>query len=171
MVVDSGKFRFYGNERYPLYNQPDPSYHGVVFGKDCGEGAFISRLRALVLRDVGACLSPFNAFLILQGIETLSLRMRRHCDNALAVAKFLQGHPKVPFVNYPSLEGDKYHALQQEPVSYTHLAEVEAAPVVFQALEQPHALLRVDEAVLADLAQRVLPGVPEGGVPLSLIHI
>ncbi|WP_195283355.1 O-acetylhomoserine aminocarboxypropyltransferase/cysteine synthase family protein [Harryflintia acetispora] len=114
VVVDSGKFRFFGNERYPLYNQPDPSYHGVVFGKDCGEGAFISRLRALVLRDVGACLSPFNAFLILQGIETLSLRMRRHCDNALAVAKFLQGHPKVSFVNYPSLEGDKYHALQQE---------------------------------------------------------
>ena len=114
IVVDSGKFKFEGNERFPLYNNPDESYHGAVFAKDFGNAGFITRLRALVLRDAGSCLSPFNAFLILQGVETLHLRMERHCKNALAVAKYLESNPYVKFVNYPGLESNKYHALQQK---------------------------------------------------------
>lgn len=107
IVTDAGTFQFKGNPRFPLYNEPDVSYHGVVFA-DMGEGAFITRLRALVLRDMGACCAPMNAFLILQGIETLSLRMRRHSESALAVAKYLSEHPDVSFVHYPGLPGDTY---------------------------------------------------------------
>ncbi len=114
VVVDSGKFKWLGNGRFPRYNEPDESYHGIVFGKDCGDAGFISRLRALVLRDVGACLSPFNAYLTLTGLETLSLRMRRHCDNAQKVAEYLCQNPNVTFVNFPGLCGDKYHALMQK---------------------------------------------------------
>jgi len=113
IVVDSGRFAFKGNPRFPLYNEPDVSYHGVVFA-DTGDGAFINRLRALTLRDVGACLSPFNAFLIEQGIETLSLRMKRHCENAQAVAEYLQANPNVSFVNYPGLPGNKYYERAQK---------------------------------------------------------
>lgn len=109
VVVDSGNFRFEDNERFPQYNTPDVSYHGLVFGKDCGNAGFITRLRALLLRDIGACLSPFNAFLVLTGMETLPLRMRRHCDNAMAVAEFLQAHPAVESVNYPLLQGNRYY--------------------------------------------------------------
>ena len=90
------------------------SYHGAVFGRDFGNAGFITRLRALILRDLGASLSPFNAFLIMLGLETLSLRMQRHCDNALKVAEFLEAHPDVDFVNYPGLKSSKYHALQQK---------------------------------------------------------
>lgn len=114
VVVDSGNFVFAGNERFPLYNSPDVSYHGINFGVDCGNAGFINRLRALLLRDVGACLSPFNAFLIVTGIETLPLRMRRHCDNALAIAEFLEKNPAVEFVNYPGLAGNRYHALARK---------------------------------------------------------
>lgn len=108
IVTDAGTFQFKGNPRFPLYNEPDVSYHGVVFA-DMGEGAFITRLRALVLRDMGACCAPMNAFLILQGIETLSLRMRRHSESALAVAKYLSENPDVSFVHYPGLPGDTYY--------------------------------------------------------------
>lgn len=114
VVVDSGNFSYAGNERFPLYNTPDVSYHGINFGVDCGNAGFINRLRALLLRDVGACLSPFNAFLILGGIETLPLRMRRHCDNALAIAQFLEKNPAVEFVNYPGLSGNPYYPLAQK---------------------------------------------------------
>ena len=114
IVVDSGNFSWYGNDKFPLYNDPDPSYHGVVFGKDYGNAGFITRLRALVMRDLGACLSPFNAFLVLNGLETLPLRMRRHCDNALAVAQYLEQNPYVEEVHYPGLESNRYHALQQK---------------------------------------------------------
>lgn len=114
LVVDSGKFPWMGNPRFPLFSQPDPSYHGVVFGKDYGDAGFITRLRALIMRDLGACLSPFNAFIVLGGLETLALRMRRHCDNALAVAKYLQKHPAVEAVHYPGLEESPYHALQEK---------------------------------------------------------
>lgn len=109
VIVDSGSFQFAGNDRFPQYNRPDKSYHGLNFGTDVGNAGFITRMRTLLLRDIGACLSPFNAFLILNGIETLHLRMRRHCDNALAVAKFLQANPNVSFVHYPLLEGNKYY--------------------------------------------------------------
>lgn len=114
MVVDSGKFKFEGNERFPQYNNPDVSYHGAVFAKDFGNAGFITRLRALILRDIGSCLSPFNAFLILQGIETLPLRMERHCKNALAVAEYLEKSEYVSFVNYPGLKSNKYNALKEK---------------------------------------------------------
>ncbi len=113
IVVDSGKFQFKGNARFPLYNEPDPSYHGIIFA-DLGELAFISRLRALVMRDIGACLSPFNAFMILQGVETLHLRMERHSQNGLEAAKYLEGHPEVEFVNYPGLPSSRYYGLAQK---------------------------------------------------------
>ena len=113
LVVDSGKFQWKGNPRFPDFNDPDPSYHGVVFA-DLGPTAFITKLRTQMLRDYGPCISPFNSFMILQGIETLSLRMRKHCDNALAVAKFLEGHPMVEKVHYPGLESSRYHKLAQK---------------------------------------------------------
>lgn len=109
IVTDSGNFNFLGNPRYPLYNEPDVSYHGVVFGRDCGNAGFITRLRTMMLRDLGACCSPFNAFMILQGIETLSLRIQKHCDNALEVAQYLESNPKVKFVHYPGLPSSKYY--------------------------------------------------------------
>jgi O-acetylhomoserine (thiol)-lyase len=114
LVVDSGKFKWLGNERFPKYNEPDESYHGLVFGKDCGDAGFISRLRALVLRDTGSCLSPFNAFLVLTGMETLPLRMRRHCDNAQKIAEYLAASEGVSFVNYPGLKDDPSYALGQK---------------------------------------------------------
>ena len=110
VVVDSGKFAFKGNPRFPLFNEPDVSYHGVVFA-DLGEMAFISRLRALITRDIGACLSASAAHTCLTGMETLALRMQRHCENALAVAKFLEAHPAVEKVNYPALPSNKYYEL------------------------------------------------------------
>ncbi len=113
VVVDSGKFKFKDNPRFPLFNEPDVSYHGVVFA-DLGEAAFISRLRALIMRDLGACLAPFNAMSCLTGIQTLSLRMQRHCENALAVAQFLEDHPKAAKVNYPALPSSPYHELAKK---------------------------------------------------------
>lgn len=113
VVVDSGRFRFKDNPRFPLFNQPDPSYHGVVFA-DLGESAFILRLRALITRDFGACLSPFNAYLSIIGVETLSLRMSRHCENALAVAEFLESCPQVEKVSYPMLKSSKYYGRAQK---------------------------------------------------------
>jgi len=113
IIVDGGKFNFKDNPRFPLFNEPDVSYHGLVFA-DVGAPAFILRLRALTMRDLGACLAPFNSFLIMQGIETLSLRMDRHCENAVKVAEFLQNHDKIEVVNYPSLKGNKYYDLAQK---------------------------------------------------------
>ncbi len=114
VIVDSGNFNFADNPRFPQYNTPDISYHGLVFARDCGNAGFITRLRVLILRDLGACLSPFNAFLILQGIETLPLRMQRHCDNTLKVAQYLEQNDAVSFVNYPGLPGNPYHALAKK---------------------------------------------------------
>ncbi|MCL1866730.1 MAG: O-acetylhomoserine aminocarboxypropyltransferase/cysteine synthase [Oscillospiraceae bacterium] len=110
IVVDGGKFDFKNNPRFPLYNEPDVSYHGIVFA-DIGAAAFIMRLRALIMRDLGSCLAPFNSFLIMNGIETLSLRMERHCENALKVAEFLEGCPQIETVSYPSLKSSKYFDL------------------------------------------------------------
>lgn len=105
-IVDSGKFPWAQHKhRFRRLNEPDVSYHGVVYTEALGPAAFIGRARVVPLRNTGACLSPFNAFLILQGIETLALRMERHCDNALRVGQFLQGHEKVAWVNYPGLPG------------------------------------------------------------------
>lgn len=114
MIVDSGKFPWKDNPRFPQFNEPDPSYHGVVYADALGPAAFIGRARVVPLRNMGAALSPFNAFLFLQGIETLSLRMERHVENAMAVAEYLEDHGKVSWVNYPGLEGNKYHELSKK---------------------------------------------------------
>jgi O-acetylhomoserine (thiol)-lyase len=109
LIVDSGRFPW-DSGRFAEFVEPDPSYHGLRFYEAFGEATFAARARVRLLRDLGACLSPFNAFLILQGVETLSLRMARHSENALAVARFLQEHPKVSWVLYPGLESHPSHA-------------------------------------------------------------
>ena len=114
-IIDSGKFPWADNaERFPLLNTPDVSYHGVVYTKDFGPAAFIARCRVVPLRNMGAALSPFNAFLILQGIETLSLRMERHCENAQKVAEFLEAHEQVAWVNFAGLPSHPDHAMAQK---------------------------------------------------------
>jgi O-acetylhomoserine (thiol)-lyase len=111
IIVDSGKFDWAANaDRFPMLNQPDPSYHGVVYTEALGAAAYIGRCRVVPLRNTGAALSPQNTFLILQGIETLGLRMERHCENAEKVAAFLQQHDKVSWVNYAALPDSPYHA-------------------------------------------------------------
>ncbi|WP_415842409.1 O-acetylhomoserine aminocarboxypropyltransferase/cysteine synthase family protein, partial [Paracidovorax anthurii] len=113
-IVDSGKFPWARHkERFPQLNEPDPSYHGVVYTEALGEAAFIGRARVVPLRNTGAALAPHSAFLILQGIETLALRMDRICENALAIAHFLQQHPKVADVRYAALPDHPDHALVQ----------------------------------------------------------
>lgn len=120
MVVDSGKFPWAENrERFALLNTPDPSYHGVVYTEAFGPAAFIGRCRVVPLRNTGAALSPFNTFLILQGLETLSLRMERHCQNAQAVAEYLQQHPQVAWVNYAGLKDHPEHELAQRYLNGT----------------------------------------------------
>ncbi len=109
VLVDGGRFDW-ASGRFPDLCEPDPAYHGVSFLERFGDAAFAVRVRARLLRDLGACLSPFNAFLILQGIETLPLRMARHSENALAVARFLANHPRVGWVLYPGLETHPTHA-------------------------------------------------------------
>lgn len=114
-VVDSGKFDWVQHKaRFPLLNQPDPSYHGVVYTEALGAAAFIGRCRVVPLRNTGAALSPFNAFQILQGIETLSLRMERHTENAQRVAEYLEQHPLINWVNYAGLASSPEHALAQK---------------------------------------------------------
>lgn len=114
-IVDSGKFPWAEHaDRFPLLNTPDVSYHGVVYTKDFGPAAFIARSRVVPLRNMGAALSPFNAFLIMQGMETLSLRMERHCENAQKVAEFLEAHEQVAWVNYAGLPSHPDHAMAQK---------------------------------------------------------
>ncbi len=108
-VVDSGKFNW-GNGRFAEFTTPDPSYHGLVYHEALGNLAYILKMRLTLLRDLGPCLSPFNSFLFLQGLETLHLRLPRHCENALAVARHLEKHPLVSWVNYPGLESHPDHA-------------------------------------------------------------
>jgi len=111
VVVDSGKFDWKASaDKFPMMNQPAPSYHGVVYTEALGEAAFIGRCRVVPLRNTGSALSPFNSFLIMQGLETLALRMERHCDNAQKVAQFLQDHPAVEWVNYAGLANSPYKA-------------------------------------------------------------
>ncbi|GGX54935.1 O-acetylhomoserine aminocarboxypropyltransferase/cysteine synthase family protein [Saccharospirillum salsuginis] len=113
-IVDSGKFDWAAQpERYPMLNEPDPSYHGVVYTEALGEAAYIGRCRVVPLRNTGAALSPTNAFYIMQGLETLGLRMDRHCENAVKVAEYLQQHPKVTWVKYAGLSDSPYHELCQ----------------------------------------------------------
>lgn len=112
IIVDLGTFDWH-NPRFPQFTQPDNTYHGLVYA-DLGAEAFITRARVAVLRDTGAALSPFNAFLLLQGLETLSLRVKRHCENAMKVAEYLQRHDAVEWVCYPALPGDKYYERAQK---------------------------------------------------------
>jgi O-acetylhomoserine (thiol)-lyase len=114
MIVDSGQFDWAANkQRFPMLNEPDPSLHGVVYTEALGPAAYIGRCRVVPLRNTGAAISPHNAFLIMQGLETLCLRMERHCDNALAVANYLQQHEKISWVNYAGLTDSDYHQTAQ----------------------------------------------------------
>jgi O-acetylhomoserine (thiol)-lyase len=115
VIVDSGKFPWAEHkDRYPELNEPEPSYHGVVYTEALGAAAYIGRARTVPLRNTGSALSPMNAFLIMQGLETLSLRMERHCTNAMSVAEYLQGHDSVEWVSFGGLESDPNHALAQK---------------------------------------------------------
>jgi O-acetylhomoserine (thiol)-lyase len=115
VIVDGGKFDWKKNpDKFPTLAKPDPSYHGIVFADAVGAAAYVTRIRAVVLRDTGAAISPFNAFILLQGVETLSLRVERHVENALKVVDFLAHHPKVAKVNHPALESHPDHKLYQK---------------------------------------------------------
>lgn len=114
VIVDSGKFDWEASGKYPAVAAPNPSYHGVAFVKAAGPAAFVTYIRAILLRDTGATISPFAAFLLLQGIETLSLRLERHAENTRKVVEFLAGHPQVVKVNHPSLPDHPDHALYQK---------------------------------------------------------
>lgn len=112
VIVDGGSFDWKANaDKFPSIAQPDPSYHGAIFADVAGAAAFVTRIRAVLLRDTGATISPFNAFILLQGVETLSLRVERHIENALKVVEFLSTHPKVAKVNHPSLPDHPDHEL------------------------------------------------------------
>ena len=114
VIVDSGKFDWTKSDKYPWLVEPNVSYHGVSFAKDCAPAAFVTYIRAILLRDTGATISPFNAFLLLQGTETLSLRIERHVENTKKVVEFLANHPQVEKVNHPSLPDHPDHALYEK---------------------------------------------------------
>jgi len=115
VIVDGGKFDWKANpDKFPTLAKPEPSYHGIVFADAVGAAAYVTRIRAVILRDTGAAISPFNAFILLQGVETLSLRVERHVENALKVVDFLAKHPKVAKVNHPALESHHDHKLYQK---------------------------------------------------------
>ena len=114
VIVDSGKFDWKASGKFPLLTDGDPSYHGVKFTEAVGAAAYVTRIRAVILRDTGATLSPFNAFILLQGLETLSLRLERHISNALKVVEYLSKHPQVEKVNHPVLESHPQHALYKK---------------------------------------------------------
>lgn len=118
VLVDSGNFPWAEHaQRFPRFNEPDPSYHGVVYAEALGPAAFIGRARVVPLRNMGAAISPFNSFMVLQGIETLALRMEKHCENALAVANHLKGHDKVSWVRYAGLDDHPHHDRVQKYTS------------------------------------------------------
>ena len=115
VIVDGGKFDWLAHpDKFPSLAKPDPSYHGIVFADAVGAAAYVTRIRAVILRDTGATISPFNAFILLQGVETLSLRVERHVENALKVVDFLAKHPKVAKVNHPALESHPDHELYKK---------------------------------------------------------
>ncbi|MEA5135322.1 MAG: O-acetylhomoserine aminocarboxypropyltransferase/cysteine synthase family protein [Candidatus Fimivivens sp.] len=114
VIIDSGKFDWAQNDKFPGLSQPNPSYHGVVFTEACGNLAYIIKLRTTLMRDQGAAISPFNSFLLLQGLETLSLRVERHVENALRVVEYLENHPQVERVNHPALATGSAKALYDD---------------------------------------------------------
>ncbi len=111
LIVDSGKFDWAASGKFPGLTEPDPSYNGIRYASDVGPAAYIIKARVQLLRDTGACISPFNSFLLLQGLETLSLRVERHVENAQKIARFLEAHPLVSWVSHPDLESNPYHDL------------------------------------------------------------
>ena len=113
-VVESGKFDWFASGKFPGLTEPDPAYHGLTFAETFGDFGYSMKTRAVALRDFGPSLSPQNAYLLLQGVETLPLRMARHCDNALAVANYLEAHPKVDWVSYAGLKSSPYKALAEK---------------------------------------------------------
>jgi O-acetylhomoserine (thiol)-lyase len=114
IIVDGGKFDWIGSGKFPGLTEPDASYHGIRYAHDVGPAAYVTKVRVQLLRDTGAALSPFNAFLLLQGTETLSLRIERHVENTLKIAAYLEANKNVSWVNYPSLPSSKYHALAKK---------------------------------------------------------
>lgn len=114
VIVDSGNFDWSQNDKFPGLSKSNPSYHGIVFSEACGNLAYIMKIRTTLMRDQGACISPFNSFLLLQGLETLSLRVERHVENALKVVDFLKNHPQVESVNHPSLAAGRAKELYDE---------------------------------------------------------
>ena len=114
VIIDSGKFDWKDSGKYPWISEPNPSYHGVSFTDTASSASFATYIRAVLLRDTGATLSPFHAFLLLQGLETLSLRVERHVENALKIVKYLAGHPQVEAVHHPSLESESTHSLYEK---------------------------------------------------------
>ena len=114
VIIESGTFDWKASGKYPQLTEPDPSYHGVRFYDVAGAAAFVTRIRAVILRDTGATMAPLHAFLFLQGLETLSLRVERHVENTLKVVEFLQAHPKVSKVNHPSVQDSPYHELYHQ---------------------------------------------------------
>ena len=114
VIVDSGKFDWIGSGKFPQLTEADPSYHGIKFAEAVGPAAFVTRIRAILLRDTGATISPFNAFILLQGLETLSLRVDRHLENTKKIVEYLESKEEVAWVNYPSLEGSKYYELAKK---------------------------------------------------------
>lgn len=154
IIVDSGKFPWKDNPRFPRFNEPDPSYHGVVYAEALGEAAFIGRARVVPLRNMGAALSPMNAFMIIQGLETLALRMDRHVENALKVAQYLKAHEQVSWVNYAGLETDKNYEVAQRMVggkpsailSFGIEGGVEAGAKFIDALQMIKRLVNIGDA-------------------------
>ena len=154
-IVDSGKFDWAANkERFPMLNEPDPSYHDVVYVEALGPAAYIGRCRVVPLRNTGAAISPMNAFLILQGLETLGLRMERHCENSEKLAQFLQNHEKVEWVNYAALPDSPYQANCQKItggkasgiLSFGITGGIEAGTRFIDALEMILRLVNIGDA-------------------------
>ena len=155
MIVDSGKFDWKANaKRFPLLNEPDPSYHGVVYTRDIGAAAYIARCRVVPLRNTGAALAPHSTFLLLQGLETLGLRMERHCENAEKVADYLSKHEKVSWVNYATLPNSPYNATAKKItngkgsgiVSFGIKGGVEAGARFIDALQMILRLVNIGDA-------------------------
>ena len=155
VIVDSGKFDWAKEpKKYPMLNEPDPSYHGVIYTEALGPAAFIGRCRVVPLRNMGAALSPHSAFLIMQGLETLGLRMKQHCENALALAKYLEGHECVEWVNYAALPNDKYNALCKKItkgqasgiISFGIKGGIEAGTKFIDALQMILRLVNIGDA-------------------------
>jgi O-acetylhomoserine (thiol)-lyase len=154
VIIDSGKFNWKDNPRFPQFNEPDPSYHGVVYADALGEAAYIGRARVVPLRNMGAALPPFNAFLAMQGLETLALRMDRHVSNAQQVAEYLSNHKQLNWVNYAGLKDSPYYEIAQKMVggkpssilSFGIKGGAEAGAKFIDALQMIKRLVNIGDA-------------------------